>query len=230
MERLAALDLPSLAALYGEGHTIHELALRLRCADETVRRALVRAGIARRPRGRPPGKFRPSGGLIRDKDGYLLVRAPQHPSANASGYVRQHRLVMEGQLGRLLKREEVVHHINRIKDDNRPENLQLYESTAAHKREDMRGNSWAKGDFGNPRRRFRRMRSPEQILQELYALTTQLGRPIQRKDLVPPNPSHRAVARAFGSWQEGVRLAFALRGAPFLDLLMEFLSGKAEAA
>lgn len=74
------------------------------------------------------------------------------------------------------------------------------------------------------------MRSPEQILQELDALARQLGRPIQRKDLVPPNPSHRAVARAFGSWQEGVRLAFERRGTPFLDLLLEFLSKSAEAA
>lgn len=123
MARLEADDLAILAALYGEGHTLHELALRFRCAEETVRRALVRAGIPRRPPGSPTGKFQPRNGLIRDKAGYLLVRAPEHPAANASGYVRQHRLVMEAQLGRLLEREEVVHHINGVKDDNRPENL-----------------------------------------------------------------------------------------------------------
>lgn len=32
---------------------------------------------------------------------------------------------MEQKLGRLLKEHEVVHHINEVKTDNRPENLEL---------------------------------------------------------------------------------------------------------
>jgi len=57
--------------------------------------------------------------------GYLELLMPDHPQANCAGYVREHRLVMERHLGRSLKKNEVVHHINGIKTDNRIENLQL---------------------------------------------------------------------------------------------------------
>ena len=60
-------------------------------------------------------------------NGYWLVYKPEHPNANSqgSGYVRQNRLVMEEFLGRYLYDDEVVHHINGIKDDDRIENLKL---------------------------------------------------------------------------------------------------------
>ena len=58
-------------------------------------------------------------------DGYIKVYVPDHPHATADGYVMKHILVMEREIGRLLNPDEVVHHKNRIRDDNRIENLQL---------------------------------------------------------------------------------------------------------
>lgn len=58
-----------------------------------------------------------------DPDGYVLVYEPEHPKAGNGGWVREHRLIIERVLGRILKRDEHVHHINGRKADNRFENL-----------------------------------------------------------------------------------------------------------
>lgn len=73
------------------------------------------------------GKDSPSwkGGRIQKKSGYVLVKSQGHPSADKRGYVREHRLVVEKVLGRILDKNEIVHHKNGIKNDNRPENLEV---------------------------------------------------------------------------------------------------------
>lgn len=55
-------------------------------------------------------------------DGYVLVWVPEHPK-NFRGWYYEHRLVMERNIDRFLENWETVHHINEIKDDNRPCNL-----------------------------------------------------------------------------------------------------------
>jgi hypothetical protein len=65
------------------------------------------------------------GGRCLDVFGYVMLKALDHPYANARGYVREHRLVIEKKLKRYLEPYEKVHHINGIKTDNRPENLEL---------------------------------------------------------------------------------------------------------
>ena len=62
------------------------------------------------------------GGSIISGHGYKKVFMPEHPNA-VNGYVLEHRMVAERMIGRLLTEDEVVHHKNCIRDDNRPENL-----------------------------------------------------------------------------------------------------------
>lgn len=54
-----------------------------------------------------------------NKDGYMML-------VTEKGVKSEHRLIMESKLGRLLARGESVHHINGVRNDNRPENLELW--------------------------------------------------------------------------------------------------------
>lgn len=54
-----------------------------------------------------------------------MVLKLDHPCANSKGYVREHRVVMERMIGRLLTANEIVHHKDGNRLNNRPENLLL---------------------------------------------------------------------------------------------------------
>ena len=69
----------------------------------------------------PPGVWTEWG---YDSSGYLL--RSRITETGRREFQRQHRVVMGEKLGRALLPHETVHHINGIKDDNRPENLELW--------------------------------------------------------------------------------------------------------
>lgn len=75
------------------------------------------------------GKYRINtkyGGHIKQRpDGYISVYCPDNSRANKEGYVMEHILIMQEHINRVLKDDEVVHHKNKIRNDNRIENLQL---------------------------------------------------------------------------------------------------------
>lgn len=59
------------------------------------------------------------------KDGYISIYYPDYPSSTKEGRVLEHVYVMEQAIGRRLRKDESIHHVNKIRTDNRIENLML---------------------------------------------------------------------------------------------------------
>lgn len=59
------------------------------------------------------------------RDGYVAVYYPTYQRTSKDGFVMEHVLIMEQSIGRSLKDNECVHHINGMRADNRLDNLLL---------------------------------------------------------------------------------------------------------
>lgn len=77
---------------------------------------------------------------VKRSRGYIYVSIPQDDPLAVMAQrryqdnvvVAEHRLVVARSIGRPLAKDEVVHHVNGIKDDNRLENLRLLHERAHH--------------------------------------------------------------------------------------------------
>ena len=72
------------------------------------------------------------GGRNINTQGYILIHRPDHPRSNNLNYVLEHILVMENMIRRCLSPEEIVHHIDGDKQNNKEKNLHLFENKSEH--------------------------------------------------------------------------------------------------
>jgi len=125
-----------------EGETHEQVARRLGVHRSTVERYCSSLGLrtARTgPRSGAGHSQRWGGGRCLTKGWYVSVYAPLHPQARSTGYVPEHRLVLEVVLGRYLDPAEVVDHVDGHPQHNWPENLRLFASNADHLKATLSG-------------------------------------------------------------------------------------------
>lgn len=127
-------DESKMLELYESGMTQEEVAKELGTTQKVIYKRMKKLGYKARPaiKRNQNGEFNDNwkGGRVKHSNGYVYVRQKDHPRAlKNGGYVLEHILVAERYIGRYLKYGEVIHHINGVKDDNRPENLYITNHT-----------------------------------------------------------------------------------------------------
>jgi HNH endonuclease len=132
---MGKIDVSKAIELYESGMSQKEVADKLDVSQVAISNAFRKLGYVSRekvPRFSQKGTNNPNwkGGKS-SNNGYIVVYCPEHHRARNS-YVFEHILVMENHLGRKLNfygighsDNEVVHHINGDRTDNKIENLSV---------------------------------------------------------------------------------------------------------
>lgn len=136
------LNTKAIVGLYQEGLSSAQIAEKLSASKSTIEYRLKKVGVSRTntdgirlaiddgrmktpvPKG-TKGHRHPTwkGGKFQRVSGYVYVYCPEHPRAESGRYVPEHILVWEKYHGKSVPEGFHVHHLNGIKNDNRPENL-----------------------------------------------------------------------------------------------------------
>ncbi len=103
---------------YSAGESMGKIAESIGVSQTAVRGLLIRSGAELRPAGARRGaeNHQFKGGVVIYDSGYVQVRGTRKAP-------HQHRVIAERALGRTLCSNEIVHHINGDKSDNRNSNL-----------------------------------------------------------------------------------------------------------
>lgn len=147
--RVHDIPMDEVRMLTESGWRLKKIAHRYNCSAQTILNRMNEAGIPAHPQCSLPMELNPAwkGGRYFDGDGYIIVIAPpDHPFATKCGRIREHRLVMENELGRYLHPDEVVHHKDDDKTNNDPSNLELFSSNGEHLAATLKGKipNWTK--------------------------------------------------------------------------------------
>jgi len=187
-----------IVALADGSRSSIEIAKLVGLSPRYVRKVMLRLDLPRLGEGAQPGasNHQYKSGRRVDHDGYVLVTAPaDHPYARQrprrdGKIIYEHRLVLEQKLGRYLRPEEVVDHIDGLTLHNAPENLRLFESNAEHLAETTTGrtklwsaqgrqNIGARTDLGTKIQRVdsyhQRRKSGDVRLRQILLAALQLG-------------------------------------------------------
>lgn len=133
---ITPVQIEEMSKLYARGMNTTDIGERYDITSGTVTRYLRDAGVNIRPAGFRHGEEHHAwvGGRRIDENGYSYVwlrpddqffRMVHKGHGDAGGYVLEHRLAMAKYLGRPLREDETVHHIDNNRSNNRIDNLQL---------------------------------------------------------------------------------------------------------